>query len=292
MKTSYKIAIRLVAILAIFLVSNMFYVLEPNESALVKQFGRVVSEQSSPGVYFKAPFIQTVTYTNMAEHLYDLEASDVITSDKKTMIADCYAIWRVTDPLKFYQSLASSSKTAESRIDVAVYNSMKNVISSTPQTEVINGKDGSLNATILENVNGIDSYGINVNDVEVKLLDLPEDNKQSVYDRMISERNVISARYTAEGQQQAKEITNDVESTVRVMLSDANTRAAELEAEGDAEYYKILAEAYNGSEDARSFYEFIIGLNALKNSLVEGGTIVIDENNPLYSVIQNETIGN
>lgn len=291
MKT-YKIVIRLIAILAIFLVSNMMYVLEPNESALVKQFGRVVSEQSSPGVYFKAPFIQTVTYTNMAEHLYDLEASDVITSDKKTMIADCYAIWRVTDPLKFYQSLASSSKTAESRIDVAVYNSMKNVISSTPQTEVINGKDGSLNATILENVNGIDSYGINVNDVEVKLLDLPEDNKQSVYDRMISERNVISARYTAEGQQQAKEITNDVESTVRVMLSDANTRAAELEAEGDAEYYKILAEAYNGSEDARSFYEFIIGLNALKNSLVEGGTIVIDENNPLYSVIQNETIGN
>ncbi len=292
MKTSYKIAIRLVAILAIFLVSNMFYVLEPNESALVKQFGRVVSEQSSPGVYFKAPFIQTVTYTNMAEHLYDLEASDVITSDKKTMIADCYAIWRVTDPLKFYQSLASSAKTAESRIDVAVYNSMKNVISSTPQTEVINGKDGSLNATILENVNGIDSYGINVNDVEVKLLDLPEDNKQSVYDRMISERNVISARYTAEGQQQAKEITNDVESTVRVMLSDANTRAAELEAEGDAEYYQILAEAYNSSEDARSFYEFIIGLNALKNSLAEGGTIVIDENNPLYSVIQNETIGN
>lgn len=292
MKTSYKIAIRLVAILAIFLVSNMFYVLEPNESALVKQFGRVVSEQSSPGVYFKAPFIQTVTYTNMAEHLYDLEASDVITSDKKTMIADCYAIWRVTDPLKFYQSLASSAKTAESRIDVAVYNSMKNVISSTPQTEVINGKDGSLNATILENVNGIDSYGINVNDVEVKLLDLPEDNKQSVYDRMISERNVISARYTAEGQQQAKEITNDVESTVRVMLSDANTRAAELEAEGDAEYYQILAEAYNSSEDARSFYEFIIGLNALKNSLTEGGTIVIDENNPLYSVIQNETIGN
>ena len=291
MKT-YKIVIRLIAILAIFLVSNMMYVLEPNESALVKQFGRVVSEQSSPGVYFKAPFIQTVTYTNMAEHLYDLEASDVITSDKKTMIADCYAIWRVTDPLKFYQSLASSSKTAESRIDVAVYNSMKNVISSTPQTEVINGKDGSLNATILENVNGIDSYGIDVNDVEVKLLDLPEDNKQSVYDRMISERNVISARYTAEGQQQAKEITNDVESTVRVMLSDANTRAAELEAEGDAEYYQILAEAYNSSEDARSFYEFIIGLNALKNSLAEGGTIVIDENNPLYSVIQNETIGN
>lgn len=291
MKT-YKIVIRLVAILAIFLVGNMFYVLEPNESALVKQFGRVVSEQSNPGVYIKAPFIQTVTYTNMAEHLYDLEASDVITSDKKTMIADCYAIWRVTDPLKFYQSLASSSKTAESRIDVAVYNAMKNVISSTPQTEVINGKDGSLNATILENVNGIDSYGINVNDVEVKLLDLPEDNKQSVYDRMISERNVISARYTAEGQQQAKEITNDVESTVRVMLSDANTRAAELEAEGDAEYYQILAEAYNSSEDARSFYEFIIGLNALKNSLVEGGTIVIDENNPLYSVIQNETIGN
>ena len=133
----------------------------------------------------------------------------------------------------------------------------------------------------------MDNYGITVSDVEMKLLDLPEDNKDSVYQRMISERNVISAQYTAEGKQQAKEITNQVDSTVRVMLSEAQTEAAQLEAEGDAQYYATLAEAYNSSDEARAFYQFIIGLDAVKTSLENGGTIVIDESSPLYSVIQN-----
>lgn len=287
MNTGIKVAVRILAIVAILVVSSMVYVVKPNESALVKQFGRVVAVHSEPGIYFRIPVIQDVNQINTAERLYDLEASDVITSDKKTMIADCFAIWKVEDPLKFYQTLTSPSM-AESRIDVSVYNSMKNVISSTPQTQVISGKDGSLSMSILESIDGMDNYGITVSDVEMKLLDLPEDNKDSVYQRMISERNVISAQYTAEGQQQAKEITNQVDSTVRVMLSEAQTEAAQLEAEGDAQYYATLAEAYNSSDEARAFYQFIIGLDAVKTSLENGGTIVIDESSPLYSVIQNK----
>ena len=269
MKTGIKVAVRILAIVAILVVSSMVYVVKPNESALVKQFGRVVAVHSEPGIYFRIPVIQDVNQINTAERLYDLEASDVITSDKKTMIADCFAIWKVEDPLKFYQTLTSPSM-AESRIDVSVYNSMKNVISSTPQTQVISGKDGSLSMSILESIDGMDNYGITVSDVEMKLLDLPEDNKDSVYQRMISERNVISAQYTAEGQQQAKEITNQVDSTVRVMLSEAQTEAAQLEAEGDAQYYATLAEAYNSSDEARAFYQFIIGLYAVKSSMENG----------------------
>lgn len=287
MKTKSKIAIRIVLIVAIIIVTSMFYVVKPNESGLVKQFGKVVNSQMTPGLYVKIPLIQDVTYTNTGERLYDLEKSDVITADKKNMIADCYCIWSVTDPLKFYQTLANSSKTAESRIDVSVYNAMKNEISSTKQDDVISGKDGTLNSAIMEKIDGMESYGININDVEMKQLDLPEDNKDSVYERMISERDVISTQYEAEGNRQATEITNKVDSQVRVMLSEANTQAASLEAEGESEYYRILSEAYNSSDDAREFYQFIIGLNSLKESLKNGGTIVIDETSPLYEVIKN-----
>jgi len=282
-----KIAILVVVILATITISVSMYTLETNEHALVKQLGRVVDEKSEPGLYFKIPFVQGVTIIDTSEQLYDLAKSDVITSDKKTMIADCYTTWRVTDPLKFYQTLKASKSTAESRLDVVVYNAMKNVISSTKQDDVISGKDGSLDLAIMAQIDDMEEYGIQITEVEMKLLDLPEANKTSVYDRMISERNVISAQYTAEGNQQATEINNKVDSTVRIMLSEAQTQAALLEAEGNAEYYRILAEAYNSSDDAREFYQYIIGLNSLKEALSKGGTIVIDETSPLYEVIMN-----
>ncbi len=286
-KLILKIAVQVIAILAIIVIASSIYIVKPNEYALVKQFGRIVAQEETPGLKFKIPIIQSVITIHTYEQLYDLAESDVITSDKKTMIADCYSTWRVTDPMKFYQTLSASTATAESRIDVGVYNSMKNVISSTRQDDVISGKDGSLDQAIMAQINGMDTYGIDVTEVEMKLLDLPEANKRSVYDRMISERKVISAQYTAEGNQEATEINNKVDSTVRIMLSDAQTKAAMLEAEGDAEYFRILAEAYNSSDSAREFYQFIIGINALQKSLAEGGTIVIDKNSPLYEVIMN-----
>ena len=282
-----KIAILVIVILATITVSTSMYTLKTNETALVRQFGRIVDQKSEPGLYFKIPFVQGIMRVDTSEQLYDLAKSDVITSDKKTMIADCYTTWRVTDPLKFYQTLKASAGTAESRLDVVVYNAMKNVISSTKQDDVISGKDGSLDLAIMAQIEDMQAYGIEVVEVEMKLLDLPEDNKNSVYERMISERNVISAQYTAEGNQEATEINNSVDSRVRIMKSEAKTEAAKLEAEGNAEYYRILAEAYNSSDSAREFYQYIIGINSLKEALSEGGTIVIDENSPLYEIIVN-----
>ena len=111
-KVVIKIAIRVIAIFALIIVASSVYTLKPNEYALVKQFGRVVDQKSEQGIYFKVPLFQSVTTINTGERLYDLAESDVITSDKKTMIADCYSTWRVTEPLKFYQTLASSTSTA------------------------------------------------------------------------------------------------------------------------------------------------------------------------------------
>lgn len=287
-KLIMKIAICVIAILAVVFVNSSMYVLKPNESGLLKQFGRVIEVKSEPGLNFKLPLIQSVTRISTAEQLYDLAESDVITSDKKTMIANCYSTWKVTNPLSFYQTLAASKPTAESRIDVSVYNSMKNIISSTPQNEVISGKDGSLDQSIMSRIGGMGAYGISITEVGMKMLDLPDDNKASVYKRMISERDVISAQYLAEGNREAKEIINQVDSAVRIALSDAKTTAAQTVAEGEAEYFRILADAYNSSDEAREFYQFTIGLNALKDSLTNGGTIVIDQNMPLYDMIMNK----
>ena len=135
-----KIAILVIVILVTITVSTSMYTLETNETALVRQFGRIVDQKSEPGLYFKMPFVQSITRIDTSEQMYDLAKSDVITSDKKTMIADCYTTWRVVEPLKFYQTLKASENTAESRLDVGVYNAMKNVISSTKQDDVISGQ--------------------------------------------------------------------------------------------------------------------------------------------------------
>ncbi len=284
MKIKGKIvAVVITVVFAVIFLSST-YTLKENEFGLIKQFGKVVETKQDAGLYFKKPFIQSVMNLPKDEQLYDLASSDVITSDKKSMIADCYVVWQIIDPLKYYQTLKSTSN-AESRIDILVYNSMKNVISSTTQDEVIRGKDGTLSAKVMESLSGnsIEQYGISINLVEMKLLDLPEDNKGAVYSRMISERNKIAAQYTAEGESEAQQIRNDVDYQVRIVLSNAQKEAKTIIAEGEAEYMKIIQDAYN-SPDRKEFYQFLRGLEATKTSLSEGTMIIIDDE---YKIIDN-----
>lgn len=285
MKIKGKIVAAVVTVILAILFLSSAYTLKENEFGLIKEFGKVVETKAEAGLYFKKPFIQSVMKLPKEEQLYDLASSDVITSDKKSMIADCYVIWKIEDPLKYYQTLKSISN-AESRIDILVYNSMKNVISSTKQDEVIQGKDGTLSIKIMEDLsekNSADQYGISINSVEMKLLDLPSDNKDAVYSRMISERNKIAAQYKAEGESEAKQIRNDVDYQVRVILSNAEKDAKSIIAEGEAEYMKIIQDAYN-SPERNEFYQFLRGLEATKASLSEGTMVIIDDD---YKIIDN-----
>lgn len=281
MKKKASIVIGVIFILALVGILNSKYSLKENEYGLVKQFGKVVTVKSEAGLYFKIPFVQSVEKLPKEDQLYDLASSDVITSDKKSMIADCYVIWRVSDPLTYYQTLKSKSN-AESRIDVNVYNAMKDVISSIKQEEVIQGKDGTLSAMIMKKLeeNSVERYGIEIPMVEMKLLDLPADNKSAVYARMISERQKISAQYKAEGESEAQQVKNDVDYQVRVILSQAERESKTITAEGEAEYMRIIQEAY-GDPSRKEFYEFLRGLEATKNSLTEGTMIIIDEEYPI-----------
>ena len=264
-------------------------VTQQNEYKLIRQFGKVDRVISSSGISFKIPFIESTQSLPKETLLYDLAASDVITKDKKTMISDSYVLWKISDPLKFAQTLNSSVESGESRITTAVYNATKNAISSMSQDQVITSRDGELSDMVMEAIGtNMDQYGIELLKFETKQLDLPDDNKEAVYERMISERDNIAATYKAEGNSEAKVIRNKTDKEVAIQISDAKKQAEILEAEGEQEYMKILAQAY-GEEDRSEFYSFVRSLDALKTSMKgEDKTVILSADSPIAQIFEGK----
>lgn len=264
-------------------------VTQQNEYKLIRQFGKVDRMISSSGISFKIPFIESTQSLPKETLLYDLAASDVITKDKKTMISDSYVLWKISDPLKFAQTLNSSVESGESRINTAVYNATKNAISSMSQDQVITSRDGELSDMVMEAIGtNMDQYGIELLKFETKQLDLPDDNKEAVYERMISERDNIAATYKAEGNSEAKVIRNKTDKEVAIQISDAKKQAEILEAEGEQEYMKILAQAY-GEEDRSEFYSFVRSLDALKTSMKgEDKTVILSADSPIAQIFEGK----
>ncbi len=285
MKIAKRIVLVIVLLVLLVTGASSIVITRENEYSLVRQFGKIDHVMSEAGVSFKIPFIQSVDTLPKQILLYDLPASDVITSDKKTMICDSYILWYIADPQKFAQTLNSSITNAESRLDAIVYNSTKNIISSTSQDDVISGRNGELSEAIMANIgNSLDQYGIQLLSFETKKLDLPGDNKAAVYERMISERDNIAATYTAEGSSEAQIIRNTTDKEVTVLLSEAEKEAAILIAEGEAEYMRILSEAYN-DESKQEFYSFVRSLDALKASLKGNNkTVILSPDSPIAQI--------
>ena len=288
MSKTLKILIPIVcAVLLIIVLAGSLVVTQANEYTIIRQFGAVVRIIDQPGLSLKTPFVQSASTLPKTEMLYDLAVSDVITSDKKSMVADSFVLWRIDDPLKFIQTLSGSVATAESRLDQAVYNSLKTVISSMKQEAVISGRDGELAGAIMENLrktSNFESFGIYVLAIETKQIDLPDENKSAVYERMISERENIAASYAAEGAAQAKEIRNDADKSVEITISAAKAQAEKLKAEGEAEYMRILSAAYDTQEKA-DFYEFVRALDMARSSLTgKNKTLVVGSDSPIAQI--------
>lgn len=295
MKTVKKTIIAIAAVIAVILLFNGFTVItKPGEYRVVKQFGKIIRvdtcESHPYGLGFKIPILQTETVINRKLILTDLDASDVMTSDKKSMISDCFVLWRIEDPVKFIQKLSGSQQNAESRIGSNVYSSLKNVISSLTQEEVISGRDGELAEILTESLGtNLEAYGIKIEKIETKMLDLPEENKDAVYSRMISERGNMAATYTANGEKEAQQIKNDTDEKTTIILAQAQKTADTTIAEGEAEYMRILSESYN-DESKADFYSFVRQLDAVKATLKNGeSTIVLDKDSPIAELFyQNQ----
>ncbi|MBR4059159.1 MAG: protease modulator HflC [Lachnospiraceae bacterium] len=284
MKKFAKFVLILAVALLLFSGSCMVITNE-NEYSLIRQFGKVDHIVDDAGISFKLPFIQTVDKLPKQTLIYDLTPSDVITADKKTMISNSYVLWRISDPLKFAQTLNSSVSNAENRLDNIVYNATKNVISSMTQDEVITSRDGALSEAVLTNIDtSLDNYGIELLSFELKQLDLPSDNKTAVYERMISERDNIAATYTAEGASEARIIRNTTDAEIAILLSEAEKNAEILLAEGEAEYMRILSEAYNDASKA-DFYSFVRSLDAVKTTMTgQNKTIILSPDSPIAQI--------
>ena len=284
-----KIGILIGVFAVVVAVGASVTVTQQNEYKLIRQFGKVDRVISSSGISFKIPFIESTQSLPKETLLYDLAASDVITKDKKTMISDSYVLWKISNPLKFAQTLNSSVESGESRINTAVYNATKNAISSMSQDQVITSRDGELSDMVMEAIGtNMDQYGIELLKFETKQLDLPDDNKEAVYERMISERDNIAATYKAEGNSEAKVIRNKTDKEVAIQISDAKKQAEILEAEGEQEYMKILAQAY-GEEDRSEFYSFVRSLEALKTSMKgEDKTVILSADSPIAQIFEGK----
>ncbi|HOQ37503.1 MAG TPA: protease modulator HflC [Acetivibrio sp.] len=275
------IAVGVVVFALIIFFTSAFIVTE-GEYVCIRRFGKIIETKDTAGLYFKVPFIDDKLTLPNKKIIYDLAASNVLTKDKKDMVIDNYVIWQISDPVEFIKSVGFVSE-AERRIDAAVYNTVKNTMGTLEQNSIINEKlsgRGEFNKTVTDEVaRQLMDYGITVFDVQIKKLDLPIENEETVFRRMISEREKIAEQYKAEGEYEANKLKNEVDKEVNILISEANAKAQELIGEGEAEYIRILADAYSGEK--KEFYEYIRTLEAMKKSLKGEKTLVLPLDSPL-----------
>ena len=283
------IAAVIIILALVILASGSFYTVAENQYACTFRFSEIINTVSTPGLHFKVPFLDSVRYFTKATQLYDIPPSEVLTSDKQNMTVDCYVLWSISDPQQFYRALGTTSK-AEERLDAITYNALKTAMGTLAQADIINMNDGAERNDIYEGIAAtVDkqaaTYGIHVEDVKIKQFDLPESNLNAVYNRMISERNQKAEMYTANGNYDASVIRNEVDKQVNITVSNAEAEAAKLVAEGEAEYMRLLAAAYD-TDDKKEFYEFTLALDALKKSLNGSEkTVILDADSELAKIL-------
>lgn len=301
------IPILVIAALLLFLFST--YTVAENQYACVKRFSKVVNVKDTAGLAFKTPFVDSIQYIPKDYQFYDVPQSDVLTSDKKAMVVDIFIVWRINDPLTFIRTIGRISEMEE-RIDAAVYSISKNLIGTIEQAELISESEtilhsdedgetenetikqprGELNTKIMEEVKKqLSVYGVEIKDVKIKRLDLPVENEQAVYNRMISERKQIAERYRAEGENEAQKIRNEVDKQKGIILSEAKAQAEQLKAEGESEYMRVIAESYTG-EDKAEFYRFVRALDALKNSMKGEKTVILPGDSEIAKILSGKNL--
>ena len=285
----------LFVLLFFILLSSSTFVVKEGEYMSVKRFSKISSIKNEAGLYFKVPILDSTQTLTKRKMVYDLSPSDVLTSDKKALVVDTYLIWNIQDPLKFVKTVGHIGEM-EKRLDAATHNAIKNNVSKITQSDIINpiaydvtAKQGrvKLNNDVLLSVNEqIQAYGVKLDFIEIKKLDLPIDNEQAVFNRMISERQQMATSFIADGDFEASKITNETDKTVEIILSTAKSQAESIRGEADAEYMRILSETYNDPNKA-NFYKFMKSLETLENSMKGEKTLILSQDSPLIKMFNN-----
>jgi membrane protease subunit HflC len=273
------IAIIAIIVIAAAVLAVSLFTVDETEQAIVTQLGKFVKEVKQPGLHFKMPLIQTVHRFEARVLEYDAAAAKIMTDDKKHLVIDNYARWKIIDPLKFYQTVGTESG-AQSRLDDIVFSEMREELARHSLSEIVSINRKQIMDVVAEQCDQkAGDYGIQVIDVRIKRADLPEEVRHSVYDRMKAERERIAKKYRSEGEEEAVKIRAETDKQKKILLAESYRQAEKLNGEGDAEAIKIYAEAFDKDPE---FYSFVRTLEAYEKSLGEGTTIILPSDSEFF----------
>ena len=263
----------LVVVIGLFLLgASPLFIVDITQSAIVVQLGKPIRNITAPGLYVKIPFIQEVTYFDNRLLDYDSQAQDVITQDKKTLLLDNYAKWRIVDPLKVYQNF-QTQRGARQRLNDIIYSELRVELGRHDLLEIVADHRADLMKIVTQRSHEkASAYGIEIQDVRIKRADLPEQNEKAVFARMQAERERQAKQYRAEGAEEAQKIRSEAEKDREIILAQAYKESEELRGAGDAKAFKVYAEAYR--QDLH-FFEFTRSMEAYKKTFKDKSTIVM-----------------
>ncbi len=275
----------IVGILAVLLIvlSQTIFIVNQTERALVLQLGEPVDRIFEPDIHFKLPFIQNVIFFDARVLDYDARAAEALTSDKKAIVLDNYARWRIADPLEFYRTV-KTIPSAQARLDDVVYSQLRAHVGKHTLTEVVSKDRSKIMSDVTQRTSNImKEYGIEVIDVRIRRTDLPSENQRAIFGRMRAERERQAKQYRSEGTEESTKLRSQADKEEAIILAEAQRKASIIHGEGDAVAAKIFAQAFKKSPE---FYEFQRGLEALRNGLKSNTQIVLTNDDPLLRPIQ------
>jgi membrane protease subunit HflC len=272
----------IIALLAILFLWNNLYVVQVNEYKVVRQFGEIVKIVEKPGLNFKVPFVQSVTSLPKYTLVYDVPPAEINTLDKKRIMVDYYGVWRINDPTEMIETLRTLSG-AEGRLGDIIYSNIRTELGKMNFDQIVNSVKGSrlgIDTVVLEGINTIleqNNTGIELIDIKMKRADLPDTNEQSVFLRMMSERESTAQQYLSQGDAEALKIKAETDRTVSEMLARAEADAKTIVAEGEREAARIYNEAYSKDPEFFSMYR---SLESYRTTINNETVIVLPVDSP------------
>ena len=281
------IAVAVVVVGAV-LISQVFFIVQETNRAVVLQMGQYLYTAANPGLYVKTPFLQQVVYFDKRVLSTDAPAQEYLTLDKKRLRVDHVTRWRIEDPLQFLVSVGTEAG-ARARLDDVVFSELRRTLASFNFGIIISEERGPImDAVATATRERAKAFGIEVIDVRIKRADLPKEVEQSVFERMKAERSREANRYRAEGEEQGADIRGKADRERIVILADAQETAATTRGEGDAEAIKIYAEALNQDPE---FFAFRRRLEAYEKVVRERDVIVIPPDADFFNYLSGGGVG-
>lgn len=282
MKTSVIVG-AVVFFLCLVTASQTVYVVDQTETAIVLQLGKPVAGPIAPGLHAKIPFIQNVVTFDGRLLEYDAKAAEVLTLDKKNLVVDNYARWRITDPLLFYRTLRTVGR-ANARLDDIIYAELRVALGQYTLLDVVSEKRSVIMGEVMKKSSQLLApYGLEVVDVRIKRTDLPPENAHAIYGRMKAERERQAKLYRSEGWEEMEKIKSGADKDRAIILAEAERQAEVLRGQGDAEAALVWAEAVGKSPD---FFGFTRSLEAYQKSFARNSRIFLTPDNPFLKYMR------